>query len=126
MRRNMTVDEDFNMRAPNRLQHASRDALQRGHRRAAIVALAATLTACTAADPNQNPYRGASHVPNARPGWEQLQTTADPAAPQDEAKGGWTARHTQVNRRLPECFPAETRNLFSRVDQVVATPGGKL
>ena len=114
------------MRASNRLRRALRGPLQRSQRLAAILALAGLLAACTQAEPNQNPYLGASHVPNARRGWEKLQTKADPSAPQDEAMGGWTARHTKISRRLPECFPAETRNLFSAVDQVVTKPGGKL
>jgi hypothetical protein len=90
---------------------------------AAFIAL--WLVACAqSSDPS--PYRGASHVPDSRRGWEALQTKPDPDAPQDEAKGGRTARGTTVNRRTPDCFPAETRNLFSKVDQVASGPGTAL
>ncbi len=43
----------------------------------------------------------------------------------DEANGGFTLRGTPVTQRTPECFPAEPRDLFWKMDQVPG-PDGKL
>jgi len=102
------------------------------HRFAAVIVsgcltLAGSVQASSAqADPPQTRYLGAGHVPDSRPGWEQTQTAPDPAAPEDEAKGGLTARGTKVHERRPECFPAERRNVFFEVDQVATGPNGAL
>src|SRR5689334_1510724 len=66
----------------------------------------------------ENRYPAASHVPDSQKGWEKFQTVADEDAPMDEAMGGFTAAGTPVNTRRDDCFPAETRNLFSQVDLV--------
>jgi hypothetical protein len=68
-------------------------------------------------------YPGAAHVPDSQGGWERFQTTADPDAPLDEAMGGKTRAGTPISKRDYRCFPAEARNLFHEVDQVVPTPG---
>ncbi|HWM69784.1 MAG TPA: hypothetical protein VNO35_24615 [Steroidobacteraceae bacterium] len=81
----------------------------------ALCLFLATLAGC--GEP-QTPYLGANHIPDTRDGWRHFQTTPDPSAPQDEAKGGRTALGTPITPRLPECFPAEPRNIFSQVDQV--------
>ena len=85
---------------------------------AALAALVLTLGGCAPDNEVDTPYLGANHVPESRRGWEKLQTVPDPEAPMDEAKGGKTARGTSITARLPECFPAETRNVFSEVDKV--------
>src|SRR5262245_38641120 len=73
-----------------------------------------------------NPYPAASHVPDSQPGWDRFLTSADPAAPLDEAQGGKTARGTPVNKRTENGFPAESRNLFYEVDMVASGRGGRL
>jgi hypothetical protein len=89
-------------------------------------AAALLLACCTTSTPlPSTPYLGANHVPDSRPGWQALQTAPDPTAPLDEAAGGFTARGTPINKRNPACFPAETRNLFYRVDEV-PDPHGNL
>lgn len=93
--------------------------------RSGICAGAALLLAScgpTAQSPS-TPYVGANHVPDSRPGWGALQTAVDPAAPLDEAAGGFTARGTRINPRNKACFPAEYRNLFYRVDEVPGPHG---
>ena len=88
----------------------------------------AVLSAGTAAIAagQENRFPGASHVPNAQPGWQRLETGADTGAPLDEAQGGRTARGTPIAKRNEHCFPAETRNLFYEIDMVASGPGGRL
>jgi hypothetical protein len=50
----------------------------------------------------------------------------DPSEPLDEAMGGRTLKGTLVKRRLPECFPAEQRDVFSEMDKVASGPGASL
>lgn len=71
-------------------------------------------------------YPGASHVPDAQPGWESFLDGPDEDAPYDEAQGGMTMRGTPLNRRDERCFPAETRNVFHQMDQVPSGPDGQL
>ncbi|HEV7714101.1 MAG TPA: hypothetical protein VGO53_00790, partial [Steroidobacteraceae bacterium] len=79
-----------------------------------------------AAEPGgDNPYPGASHVPDSQSGWDDDPTGADLHAPLDEAQGGVTARGTHITKRNADCFPAETRNLFADVDGVAKVPGEK-
>src|SRR5882724_7379198 len=47
----------------------------------------------------------------------------DPTAPLDEAMGGRTLRGTPVTKRTPECFPAEQRDFFHEMDQIVGPDG---
>jgi hypothetical protein len=89
----------------------------------ALPALALGAIAAACGGGSAGSFAGASHVPNSQPGWEQWQTAADPAAPLDEAKGGRTARGTPITKRVAECFPAETRNVFSQVDMVAGADG---
>lgn len=44
----------------------------------------------------------------------------------DEPMGGLTLRGNPVAKRTPECFPAETRNLFWEMDAVASGPNGAL
>jgi len=88
-----------------------------------LTAMVLLASCAPAAHTPATPYLGASHVPDSRPGWQLLQVMPDPAAPLDEAAGGITARGTAVNKRTADCFPAETRNLFSAVDQVPGASG---
>lgn len=53
-------------------------------------------------------------------------TTSDSRVPADEAQRGLTAGGTPVQRRVEQCFPAETRNVFNDVDMLPAEPGGAL
>src|SRR5262245_22286544 len=73
-----------------------------------------------------NRYPAASHAPDSQQGWEQFQTSADDAAPMDEAMGGFTAAGSPVHQRNAHCFPPEARNLFSEVDKVFNEATGKL
>jgi hypothetical protein len=73
-----------------------------------------------------NAYPGASHVPDSQAGWQKFLNGPDADAPLDEAQGGKTARGTPISPRPEDCFPAETRNLFSLMDQVPTGPNGKL
>ena len=50
-------------------------------------------------------------------------TKTDPSAALDEAMGGETLRGTPVTKRTPECFPAEQRDLFYEMDQIVGADG---
>lgn len=47
----------------------------------------------------------------------------DRAEAVDEARGGYTLRGTPVSRRTDRCFPAEPRDLFWQMDQVVWEKG---
>ena len=49
---------------------------------------------------------------------EVLRKKAVPGHPLDEALGGRTRNGTEITPRTPECFPAETRDLFWRMDMV--------
>jgi hypothetical protein len=99
---------------------------RRLHGWVAVAVSLGVLIGCTSQSEPQTRYLGASHVPDSRPGWQKFQTQVDPSAPKDEALGGRTARGTAVNKRLPVCFPAETRNVFSQVDQIFDAASGKL
>jgi len=44
----------------------------------------------------------------------------------DEPMGGRTLRGNPVSMRLPECFPAENRDLFWQMDAVASGPAGQL
>jgi hypothetical protein len=87
--------------------------------------LSVTSESVAASEP-ETVYLGASHVPGSQPGWERYETAPEPGAPEDEPKGGKTARGTPVNVRRPECLPAEYRNLFFAVDGVPAGKDGAL
>ena len=49
-----------------------------------------------------------------------LRAKAMPGEPLDEALGGKTMKGTPITPRIPECFPAEGRDLFWRMDKVSA------
>ena len=51
-----------------------------------------------------------------------LRAMADKSEPMDEALGGKTMKGTLITPRTPDCFPAEGRDLFWRMDKV---GGGK-
>lgn len=74
----------------------------------------------------ENRYPATSHVPDSQKGWEKFQTSAEDAAPMDEAMGGLTAAGTPVHKRNEHCFPPEARNLFWEVDMVFNDASNKL
>jgi hypothetical protein len=82
-------------------------------------ALCLVLLGCSEVRADDNPYPAASHVPDSQEGWDE----PDPGAPLDEAKGGRTMRGTPITPRTKDCFPAEPRNVFHEVDQVVGKDG---
>ena len=49
-----------------------------------------------------------------------LRAAAMPGEPLDEALGGRTLHGTPITPRVPECFPAESRDLFWQMDMVSA------
>ncbi len=49
-----------------------------------------------------------------------LRAKAIKSEPLDEALGGKTAKGTPITPRIPECFPAESRDLFWQMDMVSA------
>ena len=49
-----------------------------------------------------------------------LRAKAVPGEPLDEALGGKTMKGTPVTPRIPDCFPAESRDLFWQMDMVSA------
>ena len=55
---------------------------------------------------------------------EALRAEADKSALQDEALRGETLRGTPVTPRTPECFPAESRDIFWEMDRVPDGPDG--
>ena len=57
---------------------------------------------------------------------EVLRKKAVPGHPLDEALGGRTRNGTEITPRTPECFPAETRDLFWRMDMVPSGKDGQL
>lgn len=88
------------------------------------------LTALAADEPAkpkiEDHYPAANHVPDSMKHWDEFQTNGENDAPADEPMGGFTAAGTPVNKRMPHCFPAEQRNLFWEVDQVVNEKTGNL
>ena len=52
-----------------------------------------------------------------------LRAKADPSEPMDEALGGRTLHGTPITPRVPECFPAEYRDLFWQMDMVPGDDG---
>ena len=57
---------------------------------------------------------------------EELRAKADKSEPMDEALAGKTMKGTPVMPRTPECFPAESRDLFWRMDMVGSDKNGPL
>lgn len=57
---------------------------------------------------------------------EVLRKKSVPGHPLDEALGGRTRNGTEITPRTPECFPAETRDLFWRMDMVPSGKDGQL
>jgi hypothetical protein len=49
-----------------------------------------------------------------------LRAKAVPGEPLDEPLGGKTMKGTPITPRIPECFPAESRDLFWQMDMVSA------
>ena len=49
-----------------------------------------------------------------------LRAKAMPGEPLDEALGGKTMKGTEITPRTPKCFPAESRDLFWKMDKVSA------
>lgn len=60
------------------------------------------------------------------PAIQALQKDRNRDAPMDEPLGGQTARGTPVAYRTPDCFPAETRDLFWQMDRVASGTNGAL
>ena len=91
------------------------------------LALCLLALGCSDAQAEENNFPAASHVPDLRKGWNEQ----DPGAPPDEAMArpgtnpptAYTLRGTPRTPRTKYCFPAETRNVFSEVDQVVGPDG---
>ncbi|MDN0075065.1 hypothetical protein QU481_09170 [Crenobacter sp. SG2303] len=63
-------------------------------------------------------YPAASIAPRPVSGG-RFESEAETGAPTDEAAGGHTMLGVKLNRRKEQCFPTETRNLFSEVDKVI-------
>ena len=83
-------------------------------------------TSSTGLDQADEPPAYRASPPAPARGAEGDETRPDPDAPEDEAQGGRTAAGTPVHRRNDQCFPAETRNLFSEVDMVPSGTAGQL
>lgn len=62
----------------------------------------------------EKPSGAAPHYPRV----DALQKNAVPGEPMDEALGGKTQKGTPITPRIPECFPAESRDLFWEMDMV--------
>lgn len=56
----------------------------------------------------------------------ELRANADKSEPMDEALAGKTMKGTPVMPRTPECFPAESRDLFWKMDMVATDKDGPL
>jgi hypothetical protein len=67
------------------------------------------------------PAKAAAPIPRF-PQIEQLVKMSDPNESLDEALGGKTLHGTPIWPRTPECFPAESRDVFWQMDKV---PDGK-
>ncbi len=78
------------------------------------------------AAPPTNPAPAApapANAPAKNPIFERvkaLQAKAISGEPLDEALGGKTMKGTPITPRIPECFPAESRDLFWQMDMVSA------
>ena len=59
-------------------------------------------------------------------GIEKLRNEAVPGEPLDEPMGGKTMKGTPITPRTPACFPAESRDLFWRMDMVSSGPNSPL
>ena len=73
------------------------------------------------APPTSAPARPAA--PWTQPDYERvkaLRAKAVPGEPLDEPLGGKTLKGTPITPRIPECFPAESRDLFWQMDMVSA------
>ena len=73
------------------------------------------------APPAPAPARPAA--PWTQPDYERvkaLRAKAVPGEPLDEPLGGKTLKGTPITPRIPECFPAESRDLFWQMDMVSA------
>ncbi|MEO6741346.1 MAG: hypothetical protein ABIP20_13935 [Chthoniobacteraceae bacterium] len=57
---------------------------------------------------------------------KELRAKADKSEPMDEALSGRTMKGTPVTPRTPECFPAESRDLFWQMDMVATDKDGPL
>ncbi len=90
---------------------------------AALVAVVVLLVREGGDDRGATPLPQAARAPSSEQGWEQWQTEADPAAPQDEPQRGHTASGTPVWQRDDDSFPVEPRNLFHEMDQIVGPTG---
>lgn len=73
------------------------------------------------AEASVEPARIPEYASVARPGPRQ-----HPDAPEDEPQAGTTARGTPLTQRNERHFPAESRNLFHRVDMVWSDAQGAL
>src|SRR6185295_10507428 len=52
--------------------------------------------------------------------------SSDMQAPPDEAQGGRTTNGTEITTRTEKCFPAENRNVFSKMDMIADPASGTL
>src|SRR5260370_1499134 len=93
---------------------------------AAALICAVTLTVDLCAQPSQTSAPQSAPKDSTAPSWMErvmaLRANAVPGEALDEPLGGKTLKGTPITPRLPECFPAETRDLFWQMDMVPAGP----
>ncbi|UVC19429.1 hypothetical protein [Mesorhizobium onobrychidis] len=89
-----------------------------------VLALLVSSVVPFAAGAGPSDYPAASVAPKLQSGWDAEPNQLDVSAPPDEAQGGITEAGTPINPRTEDFFPAEQRNLFWEVDQVVGPDGG--
>ena len=97
-----------------------------------FIAITIGLEAVLSADPGHPPAPEAAPPAAAKPAAtapkpqaifervKALRAKAIPGEPLDEPLGGKTMKGTPVTPRIPECFPAEPRDLFWQMDMVSA------
>lgn len=100
---------------------------------AVIAMLGLALSASLRADNNHKPAEKKGAEPAAKPATsmkqqvfervEALRENAVKTEPMDEALGGMTLQGTPITPRIPECFPAEARDLFWQMDMVPDADG---
>lgn len=71
-------------------------------------------------------YPAASNKPWTRPDYQANQAAIVIGAPADEAQSGISFGGTPMNKFGDDCFPAEQRNIFWKMNQVQSGPGGAL
>ena len=91
--------------------------------RFAFLILAGLAASLTPAATGPADYPGASVTPRSAAGWDAEPNQLDTSAPPDEAQGGVTEAGTPISPRTEDFFPAEQRDLFWQMDQVVGPDG---